>query len=94
MQSLVKFWNCGTVTEKNKSACGGFPITRLIDLLDRIIPFFNKYRIQGAKSKDFADFCKIAVLMKNKAHLTQDGPEEIIKIKSGMNTGREFDESN
>jgi len=39
---------------------------------------------------DFADFCKVAELMKNKAHLTQEGLEEIRQIKAGMNTRREF----
>jgi len=28
--------------------------------------------------------------MKNKKHLTKEGLEEILKIKAGMNTGREF----
>lgn len=33
-------------------------------------------------------FCLVANLMKNKAHLTSEGLEEIIKIKNGMNKGR------
>ena len=57
---------------------------------DKIIPFFEKYPIKGVKALDYADFCKVAELMKNKAHLTEHGLEEIRKIKSGMNRGREF----
>jgi hypothetical protein len=56
--------------------------------MDKIIPFFQKYQIKGAKSYDFEDFCKVAELIKNKAHLTQDGLDQIRKIRAGMNRGR------
>ena len=42
----------------------------------------------GKKILDFEEFCKVAELMQNKAHLTQSGLEEIRIIKAGMNTGR------
>ena len=58
------------------------------DILNIIIPFFVKYPILGIKALDFADFCKVAELMKTKAHLTLDGLEEIRLIKEGMNKGR------
>jgi hypothetical protein len=60
------------------------------DIVNIIIPFFNKYPIQGVKSMDYSDFVKIAKLMQNKAHLTIEGLEQIKKIKSGMNTNREY----
>ena len=37
------------------------------------------------------DFCKIVDIMRNKRHLTSEGLEEIRKIKSGMNTGRDYE---
>jgi len=40
---------------------------------------------------DYLDFCRVAELMQNKVHLTQEGIDEIKKIKSRMNTGRKFD---
>jgi hypothetical protein len=53
--------------------------------------FFQKYPLQGVKSKDFKDFCKVAELMENKAHLTAEGLDQIRQIKAGMNTGRKFE---
>jgi hypothetical protein len=65
---------------------------------------FNKYPLVGAKKQDYLDFVKVAELVKNKARPPlsppplkvggrEGGPEEglnqIIKIKSGMNKGRE-----
>lgn len=54
----------------------------------KIIPFFNKYAIQGSKSLDFSDFKKVARLIENKTQLTSEGFELIRLIKSGMNRGR------
>ena len=41
----------------------------------------------GVKSNNFADWCEVAELMKNKAHLTAEDLNKIKKIKAGMNTG-------
>jgi hypothetical protein len=50
-----------------------FTVRKLSDILKIIIPFFEKYPLRGTKSLDFADFCKVAELMKDKAHLTKEG---------------------
>jgi len=62
------------------------------DFSDQIgkISFFDKYPLQGIKAKDFEDFKKVANLMQSKAHLTQEGFEEIWKIKSGMNYSKKI----
>lgn len=40
------------------------------------------------KSKDFADFSKVAKMVQKKAHLTAEGLYQIRKIKAGMNKVR------
>ena len=54
----------------------------------KLYPFFNDYPIQGIKSLDFADFKKVAEIIKNKDHLTDKGFNEIKKIVDGMNLDR------
>ena len=88
MQSLIKYFNCGRVYKKKDAFY--FKVTKLSDLNEKIIPFFVKYPIQGVKSKDFKDFCKVTELILNKAHLTSEGLQLIRQIKTGMNTGREW----
>lgn len=56
----------------------------------KIIPFFKQYPIMGVKSKDFADWIKVAEYIQKKDHLTQEGLEKIINIKSTMNRNREL----
>ena len=62
------------------------------DIVNKIIPFFNKYPIIGVKSKDFKDFSKAAELIINKKHLTKKKKcfffDQIRAIKIGMNKGR------
>jgi len=86
MQSLVSTLDCGNIYVDNELV--NFKITQFKDLTDKVLPFFQKYPLLGVKSKDFEDFCKVAELMQNKAHLTVEGLDQIRIIKAGMNTGR------
>ena len=65
-----------------------FQIKNNSDIINKIIPFFNQYPILGVKSLDFADFKKVAELMKNKEHLTESGFSKIIQILEQMNLNR------
>lgn len=58
-------------------------------MTDKLLPFFQKYPIQGVKLQDYFDFVSVIELMKNKVHLTEEGLDHIRKIKSGMNRGRQ-----
>lgn len=86
MRSLIEYFNCGCVSKRGDAL--DFKVTKFEEIVNIIIPLFRKYPIEGVKSKDFADFCKVAEMMKEKAHLSKDGLEEIKKIKAGMNRGR------
>ena len=65
-----------------------FQVTKFSDIVNIIIPFFDKYPIQGQKALDFEDFKKVANLMKTNDHLSIKGFEKILKIKEGMNNNR------
>jgi hypothetical protein len=86
MNRLMKFFGAGKIYKSRDTVC--LHITKLEDLNEKVIPFFEKYKITGIKSKDYSDFKKVAELMNNKAHLTSEGLEEIHNIKIGMNKGR------
>ena len=88
MRSLIELFRCGGISRNRDTF--DLKVSKLSDILNKIIPFFKKYPILGVKALDFADFCKAAELMKNKAHLTKDGLEQIRKIKAGMNRGRKL----
>lgn len=93
MQNLMTKLGCGYVkVYKNKSWLA-FVVVKFSDVYDTIIPFLAKHPLHGAKKLDFEDFCKVGELMKQKAHLTVEGLNEIRTIKMGMNKGRIAKES-
>lgn len=88
MKSLIYYFGCGHIASRNNKNYVEFAVTRFEYILEKVIPFFDKYQIVGVKSKDYSDFKKVAELMNNKAHLTLEGLDQIRLIKAGMNRGR------
>ena len=71
MNSLIKFFDCGKIEKaKIRPNVVNFIVTKFQDITQKIIPFFKKHSIIGVKELYFADFCKVAELMKDKMHLT------------------------
>lgn len=88
IKSLKNYFNCGEYISEVVREVGYFRVEKFSDTKDKIIPFFQKYSLQGIKNLDFMDFVKVSELMKIKAHLTPEGLNQILEIKSNMNTGR------
>ena len=79
-------------------------MTKFSDIIEKIIPFpppphtvcvggggggkFNKYSIVGVKALNYNDWCEVALIIKNKGHLTKSGYDKIVEIKEGMNRNR------
>ena len=97
MRSLVQYFGCGSF--QPGSGCGYFVVEKLSDPFfyfmlikkkgnTKIIPFFDKHPLQGVKANDLSDFRKVAKIVEKKGHLTEEGLEQILSIKLGMNRGR------
>jgi len=63
-------------------------IVKFSDIINVIIPFFDKYSLQGQKRLDYNDFKKASVILLRKEHLNKEGYNEILRIKKGMNLKR------
>lgn len=90
IRSFIQYFGCGKVYKKTGMDAVDFMVTGLSDITDKVVPFLCEYPVLGKKSSDFKDFCVIAELMKDKKHLTSEGLKQILSIKAGMNTGRQF----
>lgn len=87
---MSKFLGCGCVYAKKDSKFAEFTVDKFSDIDGKIIPFFSKYPLEGIKRLDYEDFVKVALLIKEKTHLTEEGLEQARQIKSGINRGRKF----
>ena len=87
MKNILNYLECGNIYIYRKAI--DFQVTKFNQIIDIIIPLFQKYPIVGVKALDFANWCEVVELIKEKKHLTEEGLEKIRKIKKGMNKGRE-----
>jgi len=92
LKSLVDYLGCGKYYPRPRTTMyGDYLVTSLNDFKNKIIPFFEKYPLQGLKSCDFNDLKKVFLLREdNNGIITPEILEKFEQIKSGMNTGRDF----
>lgn len=88
MNSLIKYLKCGRVRDRYSTPTVDFIVNSHNDITTKIIAFLEKYPLQTVKKLDFKDFCKAALIIANKEHLTLNGLVKIKNIKGGMNKKR------
>ncbi len=62
-----------------------FTIDSRKSILERVIPFLDKYMGFSAKSDDYKKFKKIVIDLESKKHWTKEGMIELIEIAYSMN---------
>ena len=90
MKMLISTLGCGRIELNLKQSAVYFVVTNFQDIYEKIIPLFDKYPIKGVKALDYSDFKKIANLVQNKEHLTEEGLFKIQSIKLNMNLFRKL----
>lgn len=90
LKCFVNSFGCGKYYFREGQDAGDFFIEKYSDIVEKVIPFFDKYPIMGVKALDYANFKAVAEIMRNKEHLTEAGLDNIRKIKAEMNTLRKY----
>ena len=102
LENVKKFFQIGRVVfqrenRPNHHHMYRFEVTNLNDLQNLIIPFFEKYKLQSKRIKDFELFKKIVTSVLKQEHQTQAGLRRIQQWKAEMhqylgspNTGNPF----
>jgi hypothetical protein len=88
MEILNKYFNSGNVYNYSEKSALVLEIFNFSVIYTVLLPFFLKYPIIGVKQLDYLDWCKVAKLMSEGSHLTENGLSLIRKIKEGMNRER------
>ena len=88
LKKFCYFFNCGRIKKDSRYYVHYFVVTNFKDITDKIIPFFKKYKTKSVKSLNFADWCEGAEIIRSKAHLYDEGVEQIRTIQSRMNSKR------
>ena len=60
------------------------------DLVNKVVPFFRKYKLISTKNVDFLKFAEIVDLIHDKQHLKLKGLKRILKIAFSMNQSGKY----
>ena len=81
--------HCGIIKVRKKDNLHSFDVTNSQDIVQKVIPYFQKYPVQSAsKRKNFAIFNEIAKLMNNKKHRTVAGLRAVLELREKINEGK------
>lgn len=90
VELLKDYFGTGSLINYRDRPAVDLSIVRFKDIIEKIIPFYDKHPILGIKQLDYLDWCRIADLMAKGLHLTEEGINEIKIIQSKMNSNRIF----
>ena len=83
-----KHLECGKIRERKQDGVHYYEVNNFQAIQTNVIPFFKRFGFLSAKKKkDFSKFQQIAKLIAQKEHLTVEGIQKILKLRSQMNDG-------
>lgn len=91
LYSIRTYFRHGVVFFNSASHTLEYRVRELGALSSVIIPFFERYPLYTRKKFDFYRFRDIIRMMERREHLTQEGLEQIKKIKFTMNRSEDED---
>ncbi len=87
LYALKEFFGCGVVRVNHDDRMA-YRVRDFGQLVNIIVPFFEKHFLKTKKRIDFIRFRRVILRMQKREHLTPEGIEEIRKQKELMNRGR------
>lgn len=86
LSSIQKFFSgAGSINTVLSRDSARFAISRKSDLVNKVLPHFDTYKLQGNKLKNYLIFKEIVLLINSKVHLTSEGFNKIKLLKEGLN---------
>ncbi len=76
---------CGTIRKNPSDRTFKYEVRSIKDLMEKVIPHFQKYPLLSSKKKDFEKFAVICQMIYEGRHLKQDSLKEIVVISYQMN---------
>jgi hypothetical protein len=82
---IASYFGCGGIRPDRSDKTLKWETRRLEDILDRVVPHFERYPLLSGKRYDFDRFASVCRFMAAGAHRRRDGLLEIVELVSGMN---------
>ena len=85
LHAIQAYFGCGTLRPDRSDNTLKWETRRLEDLLERVIPHFERYPLLSGKRRDFEAFAAVCRLLAGGAHRTRDGLSMIVELARTMN---------
>ena len=82
---IQHYFKCGFMRRDYGDKTLKFEVRKIDDLIEKVIPHFERYPLHSAKQKDFLLFAQICRRIKNQKHFDSDGMQKIIELSYQMN---------
>ena len=92
LEMLQKHFGCGTIRPDRSDQTLKYEVRSVNDLVEYVVPHFEKYPLLSAKQRDFEKFAIICRWMYEGRHLIRDGFNRIVDLAFAMNSsgGRKY----
>jgi hypothetical protein len=89
LEIFKRYFGCGTIRPDRSDKTLKYEVRCIDDLINKVIPHFEKYPLLSSKDDDAKRFMDICRMMANKEHLIKEGLNKILKLSAEINpTGK------
>ena len=88
LRDLQAFFGCGWIRESKTDRTFKYEARAVDNLLDPIIPHFERHPLRGSKASSFAAFADVCRMIEQGDRLRRDGLRTIIDTAYEMNLGK------
>jgi hypothetical protein len=85
---LQTYFGCGSIRHSRSDRTFKFESRAIDELLQHVIPHFERYPLRGGKARSFEGFVHVCQMIRQGNHLERDGLREIVGIACQMNLGK------
>ena len=85
LEKMRNFFGCGHIRYSKRDGTYKYEVRNIDDLVNKIIPFYEKHSLETLKKDDFNLFAEICRSMKQGSHLNEEGMKKIIEKGYSMN---------
>jgi LAGLIDADG endonuclease len=85
LQLIQAHFGCGSIRPDRSDKTVKWETRRLEDILDCVIPHFERHPLLSGKRLDFERFARVCRFMADGEHRTTGGLEAIVRLASAMN---------
>lgn len=82
---MQEHFGCGFMRDGISDKTLKYEVRRLDDLLEKVLPHFERYPLLSAKQQDARLLKEVCLLMKRGEHVTPEGMEKVMELAFRMN---------